>query len=110
MRHPVIDLLEVAEAENKTGEVTVALFAGVATFTLTHADANIGSEIMHTIIRGFNRITRLLLKKGAARSGRGSFPRSTAHRTGYCVLVFRVWVQRKESNGGDDPVLQDFLT
>jgi hypothetical protein len=64
MRHPVIDLLEVAEAENKTGEVTVALFAGVATFTLTHADANIGSEIMHTIIRGFNRITRLLLKKG----------------------------------------------
>jgi hypothetical protein len=69
MRHPVIGLLEVAEADNENGEVNVELFAGVETFTLTHADANIGSENIHTTIRGFHRITRLLLKWGAVRSG-----------------------------------------
>jgi len=66
MRHPVIEWSELAEAVTETGEVNVALFAGVETFTLTHADANIGSEIMHTTIRGFHRITLLLLEGGCA--------------------------------------------
>jgi hypothetical protein len=57
MRHPVIGALEVAEAATKTGEVTVALFAGVETVTLTHADANIGSEIKQRTIKGLQRIT-----------------------------------------------------
>jgi hypothetical protein len=64
MRHPVMFLSEVAEAAIKTGEVNVELFAGVETFTLTHADANIGSEIINTTIRGFHRITLLLLRGG----------------------------------------------
>jgi len=69
MRHPVIAWFEVAEAENKTGEVSVALFAGVEILTLTHADANIGREITHRTISGFNRITRCSLKKRAQRRG-----------------------------------------
>jgi hypothetical protein len=56
MRHPVICLSEVAEAANKTGEVTVELFAGVETVTLTHADANIGNEITHRTRGSFHRI------------------------------------------------------
>jgi hypothetical protein len=59
MCHPVMRWLEVAEATNKTGEDTVALFAGVETVTLTHAEANIGSETRHTTTKGdFQRIIR----------------------------------------------------
>jgi hypothetical protein len=87
MRHPVIDLSEVADAASKTGEVTVALFAGVETVTLTHADANIGNESVHIAIKNFHRITRFFSFKRAVRSG-GDFPRSTAHQAGYCGLSF----------------------
>jgi hypothetical protein len=107
MRHPVIAWFEVAEAENKTGEVSVALFAGVETLTLTHADANIGREITHRTISGFNRITRLLLKK-TVRSG-GDFPRSTAHQVEF-VLLFRVLVRKETTNEGNNSVAEDFST
>jgi hypothetical protein len=56
MRHPVMFLSEVAEAAIKTGEITVELFAGVETVTLTHADANIGNEITHRTRESFHCI------------------------------------------------------
>lgn len=63
-------LSEVAEAAIKTGEVTVELFAGVETVTLTHADANTGNEITHRTKESVHRITSFLLKN-AVPSGRG---------------------------------------
>ena len=80
MRHPVMFLLEVAEAAIKTGEVTVELFAGVETVTLTDADASIDNEITHRTMESVHRITSFLLK-GAVRSG-GDLPRSPAHQAG----------------------------
>jgi hypothetical protein len=60
MLHRVIRRFEVAEAENKTGEVTVALFAGVDTFTTTRAGTSPqAARKRHRIIMGgFHRITR----------------------------------------------------
>src|SRR6478672_6806346 len=71
MRHPVMFLSEVAEAAIKTGEVTVELFAGVETVTLTPADANKGNEITHRTMESVHRITSFLLNS-AVRSG-GTF-------------------------------------
>jgi hypothetical protein len=70
MRQPVMFLFEVAEAAIKTGEVTVELFAGVETVTLTHADANTGNDITHRTMESVHRITSFLLKN-AVPSGRG---------------------------------------
>jgi hypothetical protein len=85
MRHPVMFLSEVAEAAIKTGEVTVELFPGVETVTLTHADANTGNEITHRTMESVHRITSVSKKK-AVRSG-GDFPRSScATVRGICVL------------------------
>jgi hypothetical protein len=110
MRHPVMFLSEVAEAAIKTGEVTVELFAGVETVTLTDADASIDNEITHRTMESVHRITSVLLG-GAVRSG-GDLPRSPAHQADICVLRsgFKVFVRTEESNGGDDPVPLGFFT
>ena len=103
-------LSEVAEAAIKTGEVTVELFAGVETVTLTPADANTDNEITHRTMEIVHRIISFLLN-GAVRSG-GDFPRSTAHQAGIYVLRsgFKVFVRMEESNWGDDPVPLGFFT
>ena len=110
MRHPVMFLLDVAEAAIKTGEVNVELFAGVETVTLTHADANTGNKITHRTMESVHRITSFLLR-GAVRSG-GDLPRSPAHQANIFVLRsgFKVFVRTVESNGGDDPVPLGFFT
>jgi hypothetical protein len=103
-------LSEVAEAAIKTGEVTVELFAGVETVTLTHADANTGNEITHRTMESVHRITSFLLKMLCPAVG--GFPRSTGHQADICVLrsVFKVFVRREKSNGGDNPVRLGFFT
>ena len=73
-------LFDVAEAAIETGEVTVELFAGVETVTLTHEDANTGNEITHRTMESVHRITSVLQKK-AVRSG-GDFPRSSCATVG----------------------------
>jgi hypothetical protein len=80
MRHRVIGLFAVAKAETKTGELTVALFAGVETFTVTRAEAPPQAVKIRdrTIPRGFHRITRLLLQNWAMCSG-GDFSPGVAH-------------------------------
>ena len=99
----MIDLLEVAEATNKTGEVNVELFAGVETFTVTQADANIGSETKHTTTSAFHRITRFSLS-GLCASG-------VQIASGRILRApVRVLVGTEESNEGDDRVLLGFLT
>src|SRR5215472_16968318 len=64
MRHCVIRLFEVAEAEIITGEDTVALLAGVETFTVTRAETSeqAAKKRHRSIMGGFHRITRFLLK------------------------------------------------
>jgi hypothetical protein len=64
MRHCVMDLWEVAAAENKTGDVTVALFAGAETCTITRAETPPqAAKKRHNITTGdCHRITRLLLQ------------------------------------------------
>ena len=80
-------LSEVAEAAIKTGEVTVELFAGVETVTLTHADANTGNDITHRTMESVHRITSFLLKN-AVPSGRGTFRGQLGIRRifAFCVL------------------------
>src|ERR1041384_5257514 len=111
MRHPVMFLSEVAEAAIKTGEVNVELFAGVETVTLTHADANTGNEITHRTMESVHRIISFLLKKCCAQRA-GTFRGQLRIRRifSFCVLVFKVFVRTEESNGEDNPVLQNFLT
>jgi hypothetical protein len=101
--------LEVAEATNKTGEVTVALFAGVETVTLTHAEANIGSEIRYAIKGDFQRIPRFSSGGPSAAAG-DRIRKSAARQPGYFLLLVKVWVQRKKSNEGENPVTLIFLT
>jgi hypothetical protein len=119
MRHPVMFLSEVAEAVTTTGEVTVALFAGVETVTLTPADANKG-EITDRTMASVHRITSFLLNS-AVRSGgtfssqlrirrvfafdvlRSAFDDLAIWRSAYfvlfsCLLAFRVFVRMEESN------------
>lgn len=108
MRQPVIGVLEVAEATNKTGELTVALFAGVDTVTLTDANANIGREITHASKGDFHRITRFSSKR-AVRSG-GGLSGSTAHQAEDYARPARLAAQAQESNEGDNPVTPFFLT
>jgi hypothetical protein len=84
MRHPVMFLSEVAEAAIKTGEVTVELFVGVETVTLTDADASIDNEITHRTMESVHRITSFLLK-GAVRSG-GDHRGHLRTKRGICVL------------------------
>ena len=104
-------LSEVAEAAIKTGEVTVELFAGVETVTLTHADANTGNEITHRTIESVHRITSFSPKKCCAQRS-GTFRGQLGIRRifAFCVLVFKVFVRREKSNGGDDPVWLGFFT
>jgi hypothetical protein len=120
MRHPVMFLSEVAEAVTTTGEVTVALFAGVETVTLTPADANKGNEITDRTMASVHRITSFLLNS-AVRSGgtfssqlrirrvfafdvlRSAFDDLAIWRSAYfvlfsCLLAFRVFVRMEESN------------
>jgi hypothetical protein len=85
MRHPVTFVLEVAEAAITTGEVTVELFAGVETATLTDADANIDKEITHRTMDSVHRITTFLLK-GLLCAAVGNVPGSPAQHAGICVL------------------------
>jgi len=100
MRHPVICLPEVAEAATRTGEVTVELFAGVETVTLTHADANTGNEITHRTMESVHRITSFLLKN-AVRSG-GTFlgQLRTSRIFAFCVLFSRYWSGGRNRMGG----------
>ena len=94
MRHSVIRLFEVAEAENKTGEDTVALFAGVETFTVTRAEpsAQAAKKRHRSIMGGFHRITRLLLKSEpfAAAGCLSKVLLNCAAGWGICVLSPRV--------------------
>jgi len=101
MRHPVMFLLEVAEAAIKTGEVTVELFAGVETVTLTHADANTGNEITHRTMESVHRITSFLLKS-AVPSGRGLSEVNWAIRRifAFCVLYLRYLSGGRNRMGG----------
>jgi hypothetical protein len=131
MRHPVMFLSEVAEAVTTTGEVTVALFAGVETVTLTPADANKG-EITDRTMASVHRITSFLLNS-AVRSGgtfssqlrirrvfafdvlRSAFDDLAIWRSAYfvlfsSVLAFRVFVRREDSNWEDDPISLGFFT
>jgi hypothetical protein len=131
MRHPVMFLSEVAEAVTTTGEVTVALFAGVETVTLTPADANKG-EIKDRTMASVHRITSFLLNS-AVRSGgtfssqlrirrvfafdvlRSAFDDLAIWRSAYfvlfsSVLAFRVFVRREDSNWEDDPISLGFFT
>jgi len=52
-------LVEVAEAESETGDVTVALFAGVETFTATRAETlpQAAKKRHKNTTEGFHRIT-----------------------------------------------------
>jgi sulfur relay (sulfurtransferase) complex TusBCD TusD component (DsrE family) len=84
MRHPVTFLFEVAEAAIKTGELTVELFAGVETVTLTHEDANTGNEITHRTMESVHRITSVSKKKLCAAAG--TFRGQAAQQWGICVL------------------------
>jgi hypothetical protein len=131
MRHPVMFLSEVAEAVTTTGEVTVALFAGVETVTLTPADANKG-EITDRTMASVHRITSFLLNS-AVRSGgtfssqlrirrvfafdvlRSAFDDLAIWRSAYfvlfsSVLAFRVFVRMEKSNWEDDPISLGFFT
>ena len=93
-------LSEVAEAAIKTGEVTVELFAGVETVTLTHADANTGNEITHRTIESVHRITSFLLKS-AVPSGRGlSEVNWASGGYAFCVLYSRYLSLGRNRMGG----------
>jgi hypothetical protein len=64
MLHCVIGrLVEIAVAESRTGDVTVELFAGVETFTVTRAETlpQAAKKRHKSTMGGFHRITRLLL-------------------------------------------------
>lgn len=52
-------MLETAVADTRTGDVTVALFAGVETFTVTRAEtpAQAANKRHTTTIGGFHRIS-----------------------------------------------------
>ena len=125
-------LLEVAEAAIKTGEVTVELFVGVETVTLTHTDANTGNEITHRTMESVHRITSFLLNS-AVRSGgtfssqlrirrvfafdvlRSAFDDLAIWRSAYfvlfsSVLAFRVFVRMEDSNWEDNPISLGFFT
>ena len=111
MRHPVTFVLEVAEAAITTGEVTVELFAGVETVTLTDADANIDKEITHRTMDSVHRITTFLLKGCCAqRRGLSRGHLRIMRGFAFCVLVSKIFVWRKESNWVDSPITRTFFT
>jgi hypothetical protein len=66
MRHPVMFVLEVAEAVTKVGEVTVELLAGAETVTFTEADAH---KDVHTNISATIHSFNLIFKKTPVATG-----------------------------------------
>jgi hypothetical protein len=100
MRHPVMFLSEVAEAAIETGEVTVELFAGVETVTLTDADASIDNEITHRTMESVHRITSVLLGVLCAAEGTFRGHLRTRRIFAFCVLDSRYLSGRKNRMGG----------